>query len=33
MEFNPKLDAALDALREDMIDTLARWIRIPSVRA
>ena len=33
MEFNPKLDAALDALHEDMIDTLARWIRIPSVRA
>lgn len=33
MEFNPKLDAALEALREDMTDTLARWVRIPSVRA
>lgn len=33
MEYNPKLDAALSALREDMIDTLARWIRVPSVRA
>lgn len=33
MEFNPKLDAALKALEGDMIDTLARWIRVPSVRA
>ena len=33
MEFNPKLDAALAALDQDMTDTLARWIRIPSVRA
>lgn len=33
MEFNPKLDAALSALENDMIDTLARWIRVPSVRA
>ena len=33
MEFNEKLDAALAALDGDMIDTLARWIRIPSVRA
>ena len=30
---NPKLDAALAALEQDMIDTLARWIRVPSVRA
>ena len=35
MEFkaNPKLDAALSALETDMIETLQRWIRIPSVRA
>ena len=35
MEFkvNPKLDAALEALHPDMIETLQRWIRIPSVRA
>ena len=33
MEFNAKLDAALEALREDMITTLQRWIRVPSVRA
>ena len=35
MEFkaNPKLDAALEALHSDMIETLQRWIRIPSVRA
>ena len=33
MEFNTKLDAALAALREDMTDTLARWVRVPSVRA
>ena len=35
MEFkaNPKLDAALEALRPDMIETLQRWIRIPSVKA
>ena len=33
MEFNAKLDAALLALREDMTDTLARWVRVPSVRA
>ncbi|MGN0995578.1 MAG: Sapep family Mn(2+)-dependent dipeptidase [Candidatus Ventricola sp.] len=35
MEFKPneKLDAALAALEPDMIDTLQRWIRIPSVRA
>ena len=35
MEFkaNPKLDAALAALEQDMIETLQRWIRIPSVRA
>lgn len=30
---NAKLDAALAALEGDMIDTLARWIRVPSVRA
>ena len=35
MEFKPneRLDAALEALRGDMIETLQRWIRIPSVRA
>ncbi len=30
---NPRLDAALAALESDMTDTLARWIRVPSVRA
>ena len=33
MQFNPKLDAALERLHEDMTDTLARWVRVPSVRA
>ena len=33
MEYNAKLDAALEALRGDMIETLQRWIRVPSVRA
>ena len=35
MEFkaDPKLDAALAALENDMIETLQRWIRVPSVRA
>lgn len=33
MELNQRLDAALAALQDDMIDTLARWIRVPSVRA
>ena len=35
MEFKaiPKLDAALAALESDMIETLQRWIRVPSVRA
>ena len=35
MEFKPndKLEAALAALEPDMIDTLQRWIHIPSVRA
>ena len=35
MEFkaNPKLDAALNALESDMIETLQRWVRVPSVRA
>ena len=35
MEFttNPKLDAVLAALEGDMIETLQRWIRVPSVRA
>ena len=35
MEFkaNTKLDAALAALEQDMIETLQRWIRVPSVRA
>ena len=30
---NEKLDAALEALREDSIETLRRWIRVPSLRA
>lgn len=30
---NEKLDAALRALEPDMIETLQRWIRVPSVRA
>lgn len=29
---NEKLDAALAALESDMIETLQRWIRVPSVR-
>ena len=29
---NAKLDAALSALRPDMIETLRRWIRVPSLR-
>ena len=33
MEYNAKLDAALSALQPDMIDTLRRWIRVPSLRA
>ena len=33
MEYNAKLDAALKALEPDMIETLQRWIRVPSVRA
>lgn len=33
MEFNERLDLALNALEGDMVDTLARWIRVPSVRA
>ena len=33
MEYNAKLDAALEALQPDMIETLQRWIRVPSVRA
>lgn len=33
MEINPKLDAALKALEGDMTETLARWVRVPSVRA
>ena len=33
MDFNAKLDAALLALREDMTETLARWVKVPSVRA
>ncbi len=33
MEYNAKLDAALEALKPDMIETLQRWIRVPSVRA
>ncbi|MBP3657345.1 MAG: dipeptidase PepV [Clostridia bacterium] len=33
MEYNAKLDAALEALQPDMIETLQRWIRVPSLRA
>ena len=35
MEFkaNPKIDALLASYESDMIDTLQRWIRVPSVRA
>ena len=33
MELNENLDRALEALKDDMVDTLARWIRVPSVRA
>ena len=33
MEYNAKLDAAIEALQPDMIETLQRWIRVPSVRA
>ncbi|MBQ9009647.1 MAG: Sapep family Mn(2+)-dependent dipeptidase [Clostridia bacterium] len=32
MKENPKLEAALEALHEDMLETLGRWVRIPSVR-
>lgn len=33
MEYCEKLDSALAALEQDMIETLQRWIRVPSVRA
>ena len=33
MEFNAKLDAAMAAMQGDMLNTLARWIKVPSVRA
>lgn len=33
MQYNDKLDAALKALEGDMVETLQRWIRVPSVRA
>ena len=33
MQYNEKLDAELKALEGDMIETLQRWIRVPSVRA
>ena len=32
MVTNQKLDAALEALHGDMLDTLRRWIQVPSVR-
>ena len=32
METNQKLDAALLALQDDMLSTLQRWVRTPSVR-
>lgn len=33
MQYNEKLDAELKDLEGDMIETLQRWIRVPSVRA
>ena len=33
MQYNEKLDAALAALEGDMVETLQRWVRVPSVRA
>ncbi len=33
MEYNAKLDAAIAAMQGDMLNTLARWIKVPSVRA
>ena len=33
MQYNEKLDAALAALKGDMVETLQRWVRVPSVRA
>ncbi len=33
MQYNEKLDAALAALKDDMVQTLQRWVRVPSVRA
>ena len=33
MQYNEKLDAALAALKGDMVQTLQRWVRVPSVRA
>ena len=33
MQYNERLDAELKALEGDMIETLQRWIRVPSVRA
>ena len=33
MQYNEKLEAALAALKGDMVETLQRWVRVPSVRA
>ena len=33
MRYNEKLDAALAALKGDMVEALQRWVRVPSVRA
>lgn len=33
MQYNEKLEAALAALKDDMVETLQRWVRVPSVRA
>ncbi len=33
MQYNEKLGAALAALKGDMVETLQRWVRVPSVRA
>ena len=30
MQYNEKLDAALAALEGDMVETLQRWVRVPS---
>ena len=32
MNVNAKLDAVLESLHGDMLETLRRWIQVPSVR-